>query len=561
MRLISVLKTHLPLIAIIALAIPTQGCLLLTSFISDHSGYTFNMFHDALWHLSLIEELKRSLPPTHPGLSGIILHNYHYLSDLILSLTSQALNLYSAFVYFKIAPVIASTLFIISLYLLSHHLISHKTLALYATILAGFGGSLGWVLAFFNHTSWSANSFMFDQPFDQLSNVHTYFGFSIFLFGSYFLLKYFRTPHLPSGLLGSALLALSFGFKAYAGFIGILGLTTSLLFLALRSKKLFPLTLLLPAGIIFLVLSSLSQPAGNSLTWAPFWTLDKMVEDSNHLNLVNLVLRKQFYLSQHHYLPLLILETAKLVVFILGNLGIRTIGFIFILSWLLKPQQLKPGQVFILTATTASLALPILFRQTTTPYNIIQFGQYALILTSIATFSFISYQKKPRLLAHPLIPLAIITFSLPTTIKYLYGAYTDQIGRYHLSDSSYQALQYLKQSTPANTVVLTHPHTAHQHLMIVPGLGGRCSYYSGDTFAEIGLIDPSDRFKQQEQFFSPATPITTKKDFLANAKIDYIYLDGGYQGSLNAIQSQLPLSLVYQNQDVTIYQVNQISRP
>jgi hypothetical protein len=76
-----------PILLTIALvAIITQGWGLLTSYRFTAAGLSFTLFHDPLWHLSLIHELAKTIPPTHPGMSGVPLVNYYYLSDLFLLL-------------------------------------------------------------------------------------------------------------------------------------------------------------------------------------------------------------------------------------------------------------------------------------------------------------------------------------------------------------------------------------------------------------------------------------------------------------------------------------------
>src|SRR4030042_4900744 len=157
-------------------------------------GIEFSELHDSLWHLALIKEISRGLPLENPGISGEKLTNYHYLSDVFLYIIQQGTHLSVETVYFHLAPPLVSALFILSLYLFSEALTGSFSKAIAAVIFTLFSGSAGFLIPLFKGpgANWYANSFMLDQPFDQLSNVHSLLGWSIFMFGSYFTLRYLR---------------------------------------------------------------------------------------------------------------------------------------------------------------------------------------------------------------------------------------------------------------------------------------------------------------------------------------------------------------------------------
>jgi len=92
--------------------------------------------------------------------------------------------------------------------------------------------------------------------------------------------------------------------------------------------------------------------------------------------------------------------------------------------------------------------------------------------------------------------------------------------------------------------------------MLIPSLANRQVFYSGSTFAPMTGINDQPIIEKQSRFFSFSTDIESQKEFITNAKIDYIYLENSLSGEFKTINKQLHLEPVFQNSDITVYQVN-----
>ena len=66
--------------------------------------------HDAIWHLSLINQLKTNIPPQNPIFSGTILSNYHWGFDFLVALISKLTYLDASLLYFQILPFVFALL-------------------------------------------------------------------------------------------------------------------------------------------------------------------------------------------------------------------------------------------------------------------------------------------------------------------------------------------------------------------------------------------------------------------------------------------------------------------
>ena len=66
--------------------------------------------HDAIWHLSLINQLKQQIPPQNPIFSGVNLQNYHWGFDFLVAIISKITSIDSSVLYFQILPIVFSLL-------------------------------------------------------------------------------------------------------------------------------------------------------------------------------------------------------------------------------------------------------------------------------------------------------------------------------------------------------------------------------------------------------------------------------------------------------------------
>ena len=93
--------------------------------------------------------------------------------------------------------------------------------------------------------------------------------------------------------------------------------------------------------------------------------------------------------------------------------------------------------------------------------------------------------------------------------------------------------------------------------MKIPGLGGRRTYFSGETFAILTDSYYQDRIDHLNNFFNPMTRSDQKAKFLQNAKITHIYSDQENQTlELKKLEeNQFPITKIYQHNQYAIFKV------
>jgi hypothetical protein len=540
------------LIVLVIIASITQSWHFLTTARLTESGIIFSQFHDSLWHLALIKELARSFPPQHPGLAGLPLKNYHFLSDLILMLTAKITTLSPETIYFHLAPPVVSALFSLSVFSLAKLLSRSNRIAITAIAFTIFGGSAAFLIPLLlgSGTPWFANSFMLDQPFDQLTNVHTVLGFSIFLFASSFLHRYLKEDKKSDALWSGLLFGLSTSVKAYAGAVAVaaLLLTSAIEYtLKKRSKIFYPALIATSILISLTILTSSTQKP--PLTFAPGWILKRMVEDSGRFYNEKLTQLDQHYQATRNIPRLIQINLEEIFLYVAGNLGTRLVAFIWIIKKLINIRRTMIIELFLISAIFISLGIPLVFVQPVSVYNTIQFSPYALMLLSILLVLWASERKNKTFWFAVLFILTI-----PTTVQTFALRHSQK--EEDLSKTEYQALSLLT-NIPQDAVVFTLPESDHRHLMKVPGIGGRRAYFSGETFAVLTDTSYKERIREQEEFFTPETSKKKKEEILKNAKITHIYSDSKQQTkNLKKLEKEkFPIHLIFENKKAAVFKV------
>ncbi|MDO8452641.1 MAG: hypothetical protein Q7S79_02720, partial [bacterium] len=118
--------------------------------------------HDAVWHLALIEGLKRNSLEM-PIFAGEQIKNYHIGFDLLLAWTSKLTGIPAVNLYFQVLPIVTSILIGYLTYLLVSKWSGSKSQALWSTFFVYFGGSLGFVVSLFREQTIGGESMFWSQ--------------------------------------------------------------------------------------------------------------------------------------------------------------------------------------------------------------------------------------------------------------------------------------------------------------------------------------------------------------------------------------------------------------
>ncbi|MDP3888465.1 MAG: hypothetical protein Q8Q24_00320, partial [bacterium] len=341
-----------------------------------------------------------------------------------------------------------------------------------------------------------------------------------------------------------------------------------------QNKKIFILTAAL--GISNLITFKLITKEGESLLmFLPWWFIRTMIVVPDRVNWMDLELRREFYLARggiRATLRIFEYESIAFLIFLVGNLGMRFIGFAEIIKDFWKKKVYKDTlEITLLFTMFTGFIVPIFFVQKGVTYNLIQFMQYFLLIfgffAAISFYNFLNLFKKNQIKIA--IFLAFFALSIPTVIgnlKEFYGKNPLAI----VSNQEIEALNFLKSKSTNQDIILTEPFNPYSKGLFknqpwpiyawdstgyVSAYTGRQTYYTDEGQMQIlGIKGTEERLKAMKDFFEPTRPMDKKEEFLNAAKISFVYLRTEEDTQIpKEIFSKLNLKQIFKNSEAVIY--------
>jgi hypothetical protein len=546
------------------LALVTIGSLCLSlTMVKSGLVYPFGMGfwgpngHDGIWHLTLINELSR-FSWQNPVFAGAPLANYHFGFDLLLALLQRVTFISPGRLYFQVLPPLLA----IALGILTYQLVKRWTdserAAWWSTFLVYFGGSFGWLLGKGESVFWA------NQAISTLINPPFALSLVILLWGLLKLLDFQENPTRKNLIFCALLFGILWMVKVYAGVITLAGLfgwsLTSGLFNRSEFKKSLSLSAL-SLAVALAVFLPFNTKASSLLVFSPLWLPRTMIAFSDRVGWVRLASARGNYLAAGIWLKWLLAEALAILIFILGNLGTRIVGF---WEWLRlkKATKLTALEVFIFSALFTGFIIPLLFVQKGNPWNTIQFFYYFQFLMAIlggVALGKIGSQKRNYLWL-----ALLILMTLPTTFITLKDNYLPARPPARVSMEELEALKFL--GAQPRGVVLSVPFDqywreifleprplyAYETTGYITALSRQPSFLADEMNLEISAYPWRERREKASRFFATDNA-SFANDFLRQNEIKYLYLVKGQDLRLNP--EEIKAEKIFENGEVKVYQV------
>lgn len=561
------------LILIIILGILIQGFINFPSGWQYKDGINFwsSQGHDGLWHVSLMEEIKTTFPPTNPLYAGHPLQNYHYTSDIFMGEFYRLFPFFSSLdLYFRFYPILFSFLISFGVYCFVKRKWDQNA-AYWSMFFTLFCGSFGYIIYLINsHLSTSVETvFWGSQGNTILGNPPHTLGI-IFLTALLLLISIWLKNRNNFWLI--IIICLGFGLstiKVSSGIIFVGSFLVMGLYLFAFKKDYIPLLVGVGLSISnFLMLKIISPSAQSFLVFEPLWFPRTMMVVK--LKLSDWELRRQNYIFENTFKSLIhriILEIQAISIFIIGNTGLRVVGLVEIFKKLKK--KIDPVDIFMISGSLFTLIIVLLFVQKGSAFNLIQFIQIYFHLIGIyagVTVSNLINKTKSKIFKIIII-FTTILLAVPTVIGNLVEFY----GPSHypvavVSNSELSALNWIKENTPKDSIIFTKPFNEYtkdsykvktlpisiwSSTMYVHSFTSRHTFLSGEGQLEILNYNTNQDIKDMKKFIDQSD-ISFNNLFLTNNKISYLYF------RLDEIEKQIDLKKnnlteVFKNNEIIIY--------
>lgn len=519
--------------------------------------------HDGIWHLSIIESVKKGLPPDNSIFSGEILKNYHYFYDLLLATTSNLTSIPAVDLYFRFFPFLVSLLIGLMSYCLAKQWFNSEKAALLTCFFVYFGGSFGWILSFFRNKSLGGETlFWAQQGISTLINPPFAISLLLFLGGLILFQKIIRKKEYQWSLIIPLVLiwGVLIEFKVYAGVLILASLAAVTLY-ELIKRNYGILKLSLPIATLSCVVFLPNNSGSSSLlVFSPFWLIHSMMDFPDRLNWSRLALTRMSGFETGNWIKILGSETLGLLIFILGNLGTRILG-IFEFKKILPT---NPFNLFILSFLFISVLSSLLFIQKGANFNTIQFFYYFLFIFNFLAASTLAkiWEKWKKVGA--VLVMTIVFLTIPTTWDTLQN-YLPSRPPAMISIKEVEALHFLKKQP--NGIVLafnfdTHlrdrfvepkPLFAYESTSYISAFSGKPEFIADTVNLEILGIDYKGRSQTQKDILAAREPEIFKK-MLKTSNISYLYFPKFFKFSID--NELYGIKRIFENEEVEIYKIN-----
>lgn len=532
-----------------------------------HYGYGMGFWgpngHDGVWHVALINQIKNGLLPENPVFSGEILKNYHYLYDLLIATTATLSFVPVEDLIFRFFPVLFSLLLGIGVISFINNLpIKFKNFKnpilfyLLPLYFVYFAGSFGWIVTWIKEKVLSGeSSFWANQSIS--FNLNPPFAISLILvIASLLLISKINGRQWGLVVISGIILGSLIGFKAYASIL-IFPAIFILMALQLFKKDFYLIIVLIIGSLVSLGVFIPNFQYSQNFLFSPLWLVHTMIDTPDRIGWLRLSAARSAYLQRGETFKFILAEALSVALFFAGNLGVR----IFAVIGLFYLKYLKNLLLFLIFCILfLSLVLPLLFIQTGTPWNTIQFFYYFLYFSAILGGIFVAflYLKLPKLLNIIFLILIIIITpinSIATANGYLYPLPHTFIGRGEL-----EGLNFLKDQKKG--VTLTYPYETSTKIKLsdplplfaydtssyVSAFSENPAYLEDEVQNEILGIDVKQRRVESKEFFASKGKINS---FLSLNKIKYVYIPKFYNSFLEGEKYKV----IFENEDVIIYSV------
>lgn len=526
--------------------------------------------HDGVWHLSLMEEMKKDVFPfQNPELSGYMLQNYHFFVDLLMSSFGKMYGFLSTDLYFRFFPILFSLLMGLGGYILVRKWQKSDMAGLWSMGFIYFAGSLGYLLSIPRSGNLQGEAiFWVTQTQSVLGNpphASAFIILMVFLFCVIEFLNYRSIKYLfLSAFLGGVVIE----FKVYAGLLVLGGLLVLACWEAVFKRQflslwLFVITLVI-ALAIYLPNSANSQ---DFLIFEPWWFIRTMVVAPDRLDWLDLELRRQTYIAEHNWKRVIQLESTAFLIFLFGNLGMRFIGFWTIGKYLIQ-KKFDSFNAMLVAMTFAAFFIPVIFLQKGVAWNAIQFNQYFLLLFGFFASASCAdlLNKLSNVWAKRLFVVLVFVLAVPTQIGVLYGFYSG-LPLSKISFNELDALKVLEESSEQNDIVLTpafdryaganyyppKPIYAWYDTGYVSAFSRRRTLIADEEQVNIMGYKIDELLKKRRSIFE-SNKLNEVINDLKTHQVKFVYLIDKQQFAVPI--EDLPLNIIYNKDGVRVYKVN-----
>jgi len=507
---------------------------------------------DAIYHLSLTNEIVKNFPPYEPGMAGVHVKNYHYFSNLLSADMARIFNLDFIKTQFEFMSLLTALLLGGSAYILGGLLKLNKIITRWFLIFLYASGDVIYLLLFSRGQGLNFNVTIMDDASKLLAGPPRALSIALLLSGICMLAIFIKKRSLYAGILTAILMGTLVGFKVYTGIFALSGLAAlGLYFLIKREYKLLIVPIAaLAISLLYYIPNNISA---GGLYFNGLWRFENFMEHKD------LALSKLDYLrlmaqQNGNFILAAVLEIVFILIYFVTLFGTVNLGFFQSKKSLrLLPKEIN---IFLISAIFVSLVAGSFFYQKTGGANTIQFLINVFIVGALyASIAIYYWTKSMGKIVRYIIFTLIFVLTVARPAYEISDNLTSIVSKkgFLVNNGQLATFAYLKNSTPDNAVIAVEPSMSEDEpFMYATFLTNRQIFLIGDGV----LRDHGQNTKLREMDLNAiytSTDLSLVSKLLKKYNIGYVYLSRGVGFGA---KSSPYLQKVFQNEKATIYRVN-----
>lgn len=495
--------------------------------------------YDGVFHLGLIENLQRDVPPEEPSAAGLPLANYHYWTDLVIADQSRVFGIPPSFIFFQFFPLLLSLLTVVGLLGIVAVFSGSSLFTFFALFLMLFGSDAGFLISLLLHGTISFQYPVIDNGATQFLNLPHTFAKAVFFPFLVALLYWYRTHRLSWGVVAGLIASTLFAIKVYFGLFSMLSLillTWNLFINELHSyarhkKKyqvLFICARVMVVGLLCILTTAFVYlPANKNAGGLHIYPLEWPKLFINQENFDWKELRDKWAVATYEAKPfhILLYSSAATIVCIVAVYGVRLFGFIP-LTWHAK----KFGSVWYITLWAVSVVFVLLglfTLQESGGFNVFNF----FVVSSVVASLFLALTLEQILVRYAkvgaILVILICGLSLPRIAyetQQMYARHKQGADVIVISPDISAAYDYIAKETPPMSVIASAPTMSlDSKSTYMSAYGKRRCYFCGEYILETH----NQPFKERKSKIDYLFGLDSYNDFVGYAQaigVDYVFI-------------------------------------
>jgi len=462
----------------IIIALYTNSLLLVPFGQETKAGISLYGAHyvDSTWHLSLVNNLIKSVPPENPIYSGTKLSSYHYLVDLQISLIHQTTGIPVPKLYFYFIGPLYLLLLTVLIYRLSYSMTKSILSGISAVTLLQLGSNIYYLFGSNPSIAW------IDFFSTKVVNYPLLFSLILILiFLEAVSTKLTYGNEILLGLLSGAL----FMVKSHTALVWIVALIVYDLY-RFATKHYTHLFSLVTTLIVLSVLYFSTVGSGQVLAFSPLWFIKTMYESPDRLNGSWWELSRQTLIAANSHLGIIKLYLIGFTTFFAVNFHILIAGL----------TVRKLPKIYTVMALIG-IIIPMLFIQRGAAWNSIQFT-YPVFIPLIIGFSLLiaKVYLKNRMVG--LLFFIVIFAGLLPGNTYIARQYISYAGKQNISSELVSLIKFLK-DLPENSIIVDETFRSGS---VIQAYSGKSLYLGDRQMLESLSINTVDRDERSSRIIN-----------------------------------------------------------